>query len=130
MIVRDIYDSALRMLAESTVVGDNEDYEERAPYLVAAFCTEAQDADVALRQATDEGKQKPFSPIFVAIEDDFPLLPRFASVAALYLASMLVLDYDSDVSDKLYDRYSDSMARLLDTIPYVSEALFDSYSFY
>ena len=37
---REIYENALRLLALSAHEGENEDYEERAPYLLAAFCTE------------------------------------------------------------------------------------------
>ena len=129
MTVKDIFDSALRILAESTVSGDNDDYEERAPYLIAAFCTEAQDADAMLRRATDEAEQEQFSPVFIPLDSEFPLLGRFACTAALYLAAMLVLDYDSELSDRLYDKYSDSMARLCETIPFVSEAIGDRYGF-
>ena len=35
MKCKEIYDSALRVLAESTLPADNDDYEERAPYLIA-----------------------------------------------------------------------------------------------
>ena len=54
MTCKDIYRNALAILAESMVPGDNEDFEERAPFLLANFCTELFDRDSAMRHFLGE----------------------------------------------------------------------------
>ena len=51
MINRELYENALRLLAQPTD-GANDDYEERAPFLLASFCNEAQEVDSFLRMAS------------------------------------------------------------------------------
>lgn len=126
---KDIYDSALRMLAESCVEGDNDDYEERAPYLLAAFCTEAEDTDKALRQILSEPEGACFNAVYVPLNEQFPLLDRFSAAAAFYLAAMLVIDDNRELSDTLYDKYSDSMSRLCASVPALSGSISDRYYF-
>lgn len=129
MTVKDIFVSALCLLAESTSEADTEDYAERAPYLVAAFCTEAQDTDEALRVATGAAEAPQFNAVYISLEDDFPLLKRFTSAAAYYLAAMLVIDEDEQLSDRLYDKYSDAMSTIRQSIPAQCESINDSYCF-
>ena len=45
-------------------------------------------------------------------DEDFPLSARFAHPAAYYLAAMLAADEDPELSDVLFDRFSDSMATI------------------
>ena len=115
------------MLAESSVDGDNEDYEERAPYLLAAFCTEARDTDASLRIALDERESDDFNAVFIPLENDFPLLDRFSSAASLYLAAMLIIDDFPEMSDRLYDRYCDAMSSIGRCVPAVCESIQDRY---
>lgn len=129
MLNKEIYDCALGLLAESTDDGANDDYEERAPYLLAAFCAEAHNADKALRHSHSEQSAVDFSPVYLGLEEQFPLLECFAAPAALYLAAMLVMDYNDVVSDKLYDRYSDSMSSICSSIPALTEHIKDRYYF-
>ena len=124
---REIYENALRILAQSTTAGENEDYEERAPYLIASFCTEAEDTDRYLRLALGEAMAATFEKVWLALEADFPLLDRLAPVACLYVAAMLVLDEDSTLSDKLYERYCDIMSRIRSGIPAALEHILDAY---
>ncbi len=121
MLTREIYESALRLLAESTAEGDNDDYEERAPYILAVFCTEVQGIDEQIRLLSgDEGKAV-FDGIYVDLDDSFPMFPRFAAMAAAYLAAMLVLDNDSALSEKLYEKYTSALSHISDGICGVSE---------
>ena len=92
MTVKDIYDSALRFIGESTVDGDNDDYEERAPYIVAAFCAEVEATDRAIRKLHGKNEENSFSQVYLAFDNEFPLLEIFYTPAALYLAAMLVID--------------------------------------
>ncbi len=127
MTNRDIYISSLAILAESMVEGDNDDYEERAPYLLAAFCTEARDTDICLRRALDEPEEKDFNAVFIPLENDFPLLERFSSAAALYLAAMLIIDDFPEMSDRLYDKYSDAMSAICSSASAISESIQNRY---
>ena len=112
MLCEQIYESALALLGESLNPGDNNDYEERAPYLIAAFCTEAQETDKAWRNSLNLGTQIIWDPIRIGLDDLFPLSDRFACAAAFYVAAMLVIDSDEDLSDKLYDRFCDAMSTI------------------
>ena len=128
MTVKDIYDSAIRLLAESTNAVDNEDYEERAPYLVAIFCSEECSTDAALRRLHGHEQITYSDSVYMGLEESFPLLSSLAPAAAYYLAAMLVIDDNVELSDKLYEKYCDSMSRLCESIPAVSERICDRYN--
>ena len=129
MTVKDIYEATLRILAESLDEGDNADYEERAPYLIAAFCTQTEDVDRALRKSLGESSQMDFNSVYIALEDEFPLLDRFAPAAALYLASMLVMDDFEALSDRLYEKYCDHISKICDNFPTLNTSIVDKYGF-
>ncbi len=129
MTVKDIYDSALRLLAESVAAEDNNDYEERAPYLIAVFCSEERSTDAALRRVDGKPQAKLSDCVYVGLGEEFPLLPALAPAASYYLASMLVIDDNEELSDKLYEKYCDSMSKLCGSIPAVSERICDRYFF-
>ena len=117
MVCREIYEAALRLLSESVVDGENADYEERAPYLIAAFCTDVKETDAAWRRAYAEEGQGEWNAVYVSLDDIFPLAERFAPAAAYYLAAMLVLENNEDMSDRLYDRCSDLVSAVREGIP-------------
>ncbi len=95
------------------IPSDNADYEERAPYIIAAFCNEAQERDKAWRALSNITTQEnTWNPVFIALQEVFPLSDRFASAAVFYLAAMLVLDIDEELSDKFYDRFCDAMSTI------------------
>ncbi|MBQ9113036.1 MAG: hypothetical protein IJY08_05590 [Clostridia bacterium] len=129
MTVNEIYLGALSLLAESAFSGDTDDYAERAPYLAAAFCTEAQDTDDAMRAALGEPEAADFNAVHIPLDDSFPLLDRFAPAACLYIAAMLVIDEDEELSDRLYDRYSDCMSRICESVPSIPQTVTDVYYF-
>lgn len=123
---RDLYTSALCLLAESLEDGENEDYEERAPYLLAAFCTEIAEVDKKLRLS--QGTQaKAHDPVYLDLDTDFPLSDRFSNAASLYLAAMLILDSDEERSDSLYEKYCDSISSIADSIPASTESIVNRY---
>ena len=96
------------------------DYEERAPYLLAAFCAEHAQTDMRVRDLLGEQIQTQIQSLYLSLDTEFPLLARFSACAALYLAAMLIIDDFPDFSDRLYDRYCDSVSRLYDCLPGVS----------
>ena len=89
---RDVYTAALAMISEPlTDPSRRADFDERAPYLIAAMCDEARAMDAVFRRACDEEAQQPFSPVCLELTAAFPLTERFAAPAATYVAAMLVL---------------------------------------
>ncbi len=127
MKCRDIYDAALKLIAE---LGDDNitaDYEERAPYLIAAFCCEVGASDKEYRRANSLDEQPSFNPVNIALENDFPLDKRFYSAAIQYLASMLIIDENSELSDKLFERYCDSISAISLEIPSQTGSILDMY---
>jgi hypothetical protein len=127
MLLRDIYQSALRFLAESTNASDNADYEERAPYILATLCCELQSADSTLRKFLGKATASISDSVYLPLDSEFPLLPRFSGIAALYLAAMLILDDNSSLSDSLYDKYCDAVSSIYASIESVSESVKDVY---
>ena len=129
MTVQDIYDAALNILAESNDPADTADYEERAPFIIAAFCTQNADLDKATRRMLGEGSQLDFNAAYIALDDEFPLLDRFSSAASLYLASMLVMEEFEALSDRLYDRYCDQISRFCEAVCAENSPITDVYGF-
>lgn len=109
---RDIYKNALSLIGELINGNTTEDYEERAEYILPAFFCVAKDVDKKVRKAEGKETQPSFSPVYAALDNNFPFCESFVSAAALYLAAMLVIDEDSELSDSLYDKYCDSIASI------------------
>lgn len=112
MLCEHVYHSALALLGESMNANDNSDYEERASYLLAAFCSEVQERDKNWRRSLNLGKQDSWETLCIALDEFFPLSEKFACAAAFYVAAMLVVDSDEELSDKLYDRFCDAMSTI------------------
>ena len=124
---RDIYSSALGLLAQSIDSEENVDFEDRAPYILATFCRDAFELDRTLRSILGLASAKEFTGAYLSLDVDFPLLEKFTAIAAKYLAAMLIIDENSDLSDRLYAMYCDSMATLQSQIPAVIEKITDKY---
>ena len=127
MTNRELYENALRLLAQPTEEGENEDYEERAPFLLAAFCNEAQEVDSFLRLASGISSAVEFARIWLPLDEEFPLLESLAPAACLYLAAMLILDEDSTLSDRLYDLYTETVSNIRSGISCTLETIVDRY---
>lgn len=107
---RDIYKSALGLLGEISDPTLCEDYEDRAPYLLASFCTVVLDTDKRLRSESGLDPTPKFSPVFLALDGTFPLCDQLIPSATFYLAAMLVIDENPDLSDSIYEKYCDCIA--------------------
>jgi len=112
MTCREIYRAALRMVCEKETDGDTSDYEDRAGYLLAAFCTEASRADNRCRMENGEGPVPPFAKLFLDLDSEFPLLDLFLPAAEYYLAAMLVMDENEEMSERYFARYTDAMSMI------------------
>ena len=113
----NIFKSALRLLNEKGAEPDQEEFSERAPYILSAMFSEAARADKNYREAHSLGAQGSFSPTYTELTEDFPLSDRFASAAAFYLASLLIIDENEVLSDTFYEKYCDSMASIVSETP-------------
>lgn len=118
MTVKKIYESALALLGETKENESELEYRERAPYLIATFCCTAAAVDRDFRESHRLGAQGEFSDVYIPLDDEFPLCNRFTDAAAHYLASMLISDSDEDFSEKLFEKYCDSLSRAVSEIPF------------
>ena len=109
---REIYAFALHALAQHQISDQTADFEERAPYLLAACCTEAQALDTAWRRSLGQTSAPALSGVRLDLEAEFPLSQPFVPLAGFYLAAMLIIDEDVELSDKFYERWCDGMASL------------------
>ena len=109
---REIYNNALGLLGET---GDEDfcnDYEERAPYIIASFCTQAIDVDRRIRLIENMDEAADFNHLHLDLDTDFPLCEKLLGCASLYLAAILLSDSDYEKADSFYDKYCDAIATL------------------
>ena len=126
---REIYNNALSIIGQSIESTDIADYDERAPYLLASFCCIAKKLDQCIRKSEGLEKQERFSSVYLALENDFPLCEDLSATASLYIAAMLLADENEELSDKIYERYCDSISTLMATSSCSSESIVEKYFF-
>ena len=128
MTYRELFDSAVRMVAEGGADCDVTDYEERAEYLLATACYQCAPLDQAYRIATGAASASLDGVgVCVSLEDTFPLSDAFAPAVTYYLAAMLVLDENDEMSDGLFERFSDALSSIRDGLPALVEKIADRY---
>ncbi len=127
MMLRSVYDTALRLIGEAVDSVAESELEERAPYIGAALCTESAALDKAYRAAFGLDEQPAFAALYIALDSPFPLADRFAPAAAYYMAAMLILDEDTELYEKLFDRWCTSLAEISEEIPFVKGSTADVY---
>ena len=108
----DIYLSALALIDESESKGDTADLAERAPFILASFCSTCRSLDKKLRMRDSLEPQPKFSSVRLSLDGEFPLCDALSAPAAAYLASMLVIDENPALSESLYDKYCDAIATI------------------
>ncbi len=108
----DIYLSALALIDESASKGDTADLAERAPFILASFCSTCRSLDKKLRLRDSLEAQGKFNSVKLPLENEFPLCDALSAPAAAYLASMLVIDENPALSESLYDKYCDAIATI------------------
>jgi hypothetical protein len=112
MTGNDLLKSATALVCERLDGESEQDYAERAPYILAAFCSLASEIDKRLRIVDSLEEQPRFSHVCLSLEADFPLCDRLAPAATIYLAAMLVIGENDELSDSLYDKYCDAIASI------------------
>lgn len=127
MLCSELLDGALRLLGEKGGAEENEDYAERAPYIIASFVCEAAEVDRRYRVANGMPTAKTVSAVYVPLEDEFPLNERLFPSAEFYLASILVADEAPELSERLYEKYCDSITSIYDSLPCITESIANCY---
>lgn len=127
MKIEDIYKIALSMLSECTSASGNEDYQERTPYIVASCCTQLKGTDASLRRMKGKTAAQTFSSAYISMSDNFPLLDELAPATAMYLAAMLVVDYDPELYDKLFSQFCDNVSMISSNVSGMSESIVNKY---
>lgn len=129
MTYRDLISSAIAAVSEDTTSSFGvEDYNLRAPFLLATFIT--QYAKLNKDYCTANGLEETVVSTNVATidpDDNFPFGDIFAPAAINYLASAFVIDENEEMSDKFFDRYINMMLEIRKNIPAKAAAVIDRY---
>ena len=127
MTYRQIYGNALRLICEVDSAVDTTDYEERATYILATFLGQCAPIDRQYRVAHQMSKHA-FLPVACVDPDHtFDLAEVFVTPAEYYLAAMLVLDENEEMSERFFSLYTDAISTLLSTLPSACEPINDRY---
>ena len=129
MKIKDIYNLAVGIMSKNNIEANEEEYRERTPYLAAIFCCNTAKIDRDLRESHGLPNQNHFNEVCLKMDEDFPLDSRFASLAAHYLASMLVMDYNDSISEKLFDIFINDMSKVLSEIPAKKQKIINVYPY-
>lgn len=127
MTYRQVYENALRAVCETSVSTDTSDYEERAAYIFATFLGQCSPVDRQYRIANKMSIPNPVALTRVDLNQSFGLPDVFVSLAEYYLAAMLVMDENEELSDRFFELYTDGISALLSSLPCSSESITDRY---
>ncbi len=123
----EILTAAAATVCEFASDAQTEDYESRAPYILASFCMQCKELDSQYRRAYTLDPAVSAEQASLPLESQFPLVPALVPAATFYLAAMLVIDENDVLSDKLFDLYTDSVATLAASLPTSSEQIINKY---
>ena len=127
MTYREIFKSAVALIAED-VNGDTiADYEDRALYILATFCNQTAAIDARYRTANGCIPSAWIGASTVNMNAIFALHEVFVPVAAYYLASALVLDENEEMSEHLFALYTDAIASIAASLPCSTAPVTDAY---
>ncbi len=127
MLFQELYDAAVQLVAEDPSHDTSEDYEERASYILATFCSQCAEADRLYRLANGLGNQSTQAVTYVPLSNTFPLSDRFAPAATYYLSAMLTVDENEELSEKFFALYADALASIRASLPATAEKIGDRY---
>ena len=127
MIYRDIYQAAVQMISEDHIVGDVEDYERRSGYLLGTVTAQLKPIDKRYRSVHNEGEPAKSTALCVNLDATFPLCDAFISAATYYLASMLVMEENERIGDRIFAMYADEIASIEASLPTTAKPITDRY---
>jgi hypothetical protein len=93
------------------------DYTERAPYIVAALVSEAAQLDKCYRETFGLPEQPSYDSLEISLQSEFPLCDRFVSPAVNYIAALLILDDNTDLYERLFEKWSNALYAISAEIP-------------
>ena len=117
IIASNIFTDALHLLNINDDSEECIEFTDRAPFLIASVCLEAWDIDKLYRKVNNLETQPVFNPTGFKLNDFFPLADRFITPAAFYVASMLISDTNMELGDSLFDKYCESMSKIVESLP-------------
>lgn len=131
MTCKSVFDNALRLAGAGNDPDLTEDYAERMRYLLSCFVGECYGMDASYRQRLAAKGEAALPEVFdreaIDADEEFPMSVRFSPAAAYYVASMLVLEENAALSDRLYARYRDALAHIRAGIPMVISEIENRY---
>ena len=128
MTARELLSSAISMVSLFPLDSEGtEDYTERAPYLIATFLNRCAPLDRLYRRANMLGSATAFDGAVFPLDDVFPLSAVFATAATYYLAAMLVLDENEEMSDRFFAMYADELTSIRASLPAVVEPILNKH---
>lgn len=127
MTYRQVYENALRAVCETADSTDTSDYEERAGYILATFLGQCAPVERQYRLAHQMKVTASVAVAHVDLDSSFGLPDVFVTPAEHYLAAMLVMDENEELSDRFFELYTDGISALLSSLPCSSESITDRY---
>ncbi len=127
MTNREIFDSAVHLASELRQVGENADYETRAPYLLPLFCARYVALDATYRRAHGLAQQSAEVGVRLEATGEFPLSPIFAAPAAAALAALLVVAENPQLCDRLEQRSREAILEISRSIPCLTHPITSVY---
>ena len=122
-----IYKSALKLLDDSGLLESCDDMEERATFLIATFCEEVRELDSSYRFAHGLSKHSDIERVSIGMDEDLPVCSRFVPAASYSVAAMLIIDENPELSDKLFERYCDSISSISMSLPCRTDRIVNVY---
>ncbi len=127
MVCDDVYKLSLSLLGEEVSAAYSADYTERAPYLIGIVCSEMADIDRVFRGECGRAEQGTFAGEKIELSADFPLCDEFSPAAGFYLASLLIMDGDARRSDMFFEKYDESVRRVMSSLTFSCGSTVNKY---
>ncbi|MBR3893679.1 MAG: hypothetical protein IKJ35_00880 [Clostridia bacterium] len=127
MTLREITNAAIALVCEEPESVDTQDYKDRAAFILPTFCGHCAAIDDRYRSANAMEKKATFSSTYMDLEETFPLSAIFIAPATYYLAAMLTVDENEEMSDRFFALYTDSVASVEAGLAAVAEQISDRY---
>lgn len=105
------------------------DLDEKTPYIIASFCSNASALDKAYRKWKGYDDQEGFSEYMLEQDKVFPLSERFVYPCIMYVSSMALIDIDEKMSDSFYDKYVSLISSITKEIPFECLSTVEKYSY-
>lgn len=123
----ELIENAVALVCEDPASDTTDDYYERAAYILGTFVSQSAEYDNRYRITKGEDTVTHAITLFVDSERDFALSDVFIPIAVHYLAAMLVLEENEEMSEKFFSLYTDGLSSLLASLSTV-EPITDRYS--